>query len=84
MSQLGPQLGVQEEGYPGRDQALRCRYHKPAGGGDGAVLQLFPARAEAGRLQRHILAQVKGEAHGRERAEVRGRLRDFLQDVQVS
>lgn len=84
LPELGPRLGVPEEGHPRRDQALRRRHNQPAGGRDGPILQFLPARAQDGRLRRHILAQIAGQDDGRERPEVRRRLRHLLQDCQVS
>lgn len=78
LSELGVGLGVPEEGNPRRDTALRRGYHQSAGGRDGPILQLFPARAQTRRLRRHILAQVPRENDGGERPQVRRRLRHFL------
>ena len=40
---VGAQLGVQEEGDPGRGEALRGRHHRAPGGRDGPVLQILSA-----------------------------------------
>ena len=59
------------------------RHHLAARGGDGSVLQLLPAGAEARRLRGHLLAQVQSQDHAGDGAEARGRLRHLLADRQV-
>lgn len=54
-----------------------------SGSGDGTVLQLLFAGAEAGRLRRDLLAQVEGEDDGRERQALRRRLRHLLSHGKV-
>lgn len=83
LPELGAELGLPQEGHPRGDTALQRGHHQSAGGRDGSVLQLLPAGAEARRLWRHLFAEVAGEAHGRERKEIRRRVRHLFSDEQV-
>lgn len=55
-----------------------------AGGGNGTILQLFPARIETRRLWRHILAKIPSQNHGWKRSALCGRLRHLLSHGKVS